>query len=141
MRVQERRTKIHSKGQPIMTTEDIIISVFCLVDDQMQEVPKQRQAKLYPSELVTIGLLFALIGHGCNGRWSSIRTGTSVSWQIPAFSWSLIAIRSNCCFPFEKVVVRSSLSTMRKQGRPMLAAMAAVFRRSPFPIAWEPGTE
>jgi hypothetical protein len=44
-----------------MTTEDIIISVFCLVDDQMQEIPKHPQAKLYPSELVTIGLLFALI--------------------------------------------------------------------------------
>ncbi|EFH89872.1 hypothetical protein Krac_11457 [Ktedonobacter racemifer DSM 44963] len=37
-------------------------NVFCLVDDQMQEVPKHSQAKLYPSELVTIGLLFALKG-------------------------------------------------------------------------------
>src|SRR5487761_1676250 len=45
-----------------MTTEDIIIQIFCLVDDQMKEVPKHRQAKLYPSELVTIGLLFALKG-------------------------------------------------------------------------------
>src|SRR5215472_6832066 len=45
-----------------MTTEDIIIQIFCLVDDQMKEVPKHCQAKLYPSELVTIGLLFALKG-------------------------------------------------------------------------------
>lgn len=45
-----------------MTTQDIIIQIFCLVDDQMKEVPKHRQAKLYPSELVTIGLLFALKG-------------------------------------------------------------------------------
>lgn len=37
-------------------------------------------------------------------------------------------------------VIRSYLSTMRKQGRPMLAALAAVFDGSPFPIAWEPGT-
>jgi transposase len=36
--------------------------------------------------------------------------------------------------------IRSYLSTMRKQGRSMLAAMAAVFEGSPFPIAWEPGT-
>lgn len=43
-----------------MTTEDISIAVFCLVDDHMKEVPKHRQAKLYPNELVTIGLLFAL---------------------------------------------------------------------------------
>jgi transposase len=37
-------------------------------------------------------------------------------------------------------VIRSYLSTMRKQGRSMLAAMAAVFEGSPFPLAWEPGT-
>ena len=43
-----------------MTTEDMIIQIFCLVDDQMKEVAKHPQAKLYPSELVTIGLLFAL---------------------------------------------------------------------------------
>jgi len=37
-------------------------------------------------------------------------------------------------------VIRSYLSTMRKQGRSMLAAMTAVFAGSPFLIAWEPGT-
>jgi transposase len=37
-------------------------------------------------------------------------------------------------------VIRSYLSTMRKQGRSMLAAMTAVFEGSPFPIAWEPAT-
>jgi transposase-like protein len=37
-------------------------------------------------------------------------------------------------------VIRSYLSTMRKQGRSMLAALAAVFEGSPFPIAWEPGS-
>ena len=36
-------------------------------------------------------------------------------------------------------VIRSYLSTMRKQGRSRLAALAAVFQGSPFPIAWEPG--
>lgn len=45
-----------------MTTEDIIIHIFCLVDDQMPEIKKHAQAKLYPSELVTIGVLFALKG-------------------------------------------------------------------------------
>jgi transposase len=37
-------------------------------------------------------------------------------------------------------VIRSYLSTMRKQSRSMLAAMTAVFEGFPFPIAWEPGT-
>jgi hypothetical protein len=50
----ERRT--------FMTTEDIIIQIFCLVDDAMKDIPKHSQAKLYPSEVVTIGILFALKG-------------------------------------------------------------------------------
>jgi hypothetical protein len=45
-----------------MTTEMIIIQIFCYVDDQMGDIRKHRQAKLYPSELVTIGILFALKG-------------------------------------------------------------------------------
>ena len=45
-----------------MTTELIIIGIFCIVDDQMKDISKHEQAKLYPSELVTIGILFALKG-------------------------------------------------------------------------------
>jgi len=45
-----------------MTTEDIIYHIFYQVDEQMLDVAKHRQAKLYPSELVTIGILFALKG-------------------------------------------------------------------------------
>jgi hypothetical protein len=45
-----------------MTTEDIIIHIFCFVDDKMLTIKKHPQAKLYPSELVTIGILFALKG-------------------------------------------------------------------------------
>jgi len=45
-----------------MTTEEIIIQIFCAVDDQMGEVEKVPQASLYPSEVVTIGILFALKG-------------------------------------------------------------------------------
>ncbi len=45
-----------------MTTEDIIIHIFCCVDDEMSEVKKVSQADLYPSEVVTIGILFALKG-------------------------------------------------------------------------------
>jgi hypothetical protein len=45
-----------------MTTEDIIILIFCYVDDRMLDVKKHGNAKLYPSELTTIGILFALKG-------------------------------------------------------------------------------
>jgi hypothetical protein len=34
--------------------------------------------------------------------------------------------------------IRSYLLTMRKQGRSLLDALAAVFQSSPFPVAWEP---
>lgn len=36
-----------------MTTELIIIAIFCLVDDRLPVIQKHPQAKLYPSELVT----------------------------------------------------------------------------------------
>jgi hypothetical protein len=45
-----------------MTTEEFIISLFCEIDDRMGNMPKHPQAHLWPSELVTIGLLFALKG-------------------------------------------------------------------------------
>jgi Transposase DDE domain len=45
-----------------VTTEDFIISLFCLVDDRMGKLPKRSDATLYPSELMTIGLLYALKG-------------------------------------------------------------------------------
>ena len=45
-----------------MTTDDIILHIFCLVDDGLPDISKHPQAKLYPSELVTIGILFCLKG-------------------------------------------------------------------------------
>lgn len=47
-----------------MTTKDFITELFCQVDDQMEDVPKHPQARLYPSEVVTLALLFALKGVG-----------------------------------------------------------------------------
>lgn len=54
-----------------MTTVECIILLFCWVDDQMRDVAKHPQAKLYPSELVTIGLLCALKGDAFRAfdRW------------------------------------------------------------------------
>lgn len=55
----------------MLTTEDFIIHLFCRVDDQMRDIPKHPQSKLYPSEIVTIGLLFAIKGVGQRAfyRW------------------------------------------------------------------------
>ena len=54
-----------------MTTVDFITALFCRVDDRMQDVPKHPQANLYPSEVVTLALLFALKGVGDRAfyRW------------------------------------------------------------------------
>lgn len=54
-----------------MSTEDFIIELFCRVDDKMLDVPKHAQANLYPSEVVTLALLFALKGVGNRAfyRW------------------------------------------------------------------------
>ena len=45
-----------------MTTEDIIIHIFYHVDNGMLGIGKYPLSKLYPSEVVTIGIMFALKG-------------------------------------------------------------------------------
>src|SRR3989304_673568 len=45
-----------------MTTEDIIIHIFYHVDEQMKNQVKHHNTHLYPSYVVTIGILFALKG-------------------------------------------------------------------------------
>jgi hypothetical protein len=54
-----------------MTTQDFITELFCRVDDVMYKRPKHSQASLYPSEVVTLGLLFAIKGVGNRAfyRW------------------------------------------------------------------------
>jgi hypothetical protein len=56
-----------------MTTIDFITELFCKVDGQMVNVPKHPQARLWPSETVTIGLLYAIKGVGTRAfyRWLS----------------------------------------------------------------------
>ena len=53
-------------------TRDFIVDLFCRIDDAMTDVSKHSQAKLFPSELVTLGLLFALKGGGGRAfdRWA-----------------------------------------------------------------------
>ncbi len=54
-----------------MSTQDFITELFCRVDDVMQDLPKHSQSSLYPSEVVTLGLLFAIKGVGNRAfyRW------------------------------------------------------------------------
>ena len=59
--------------QILLSDEDFTIELFCRVDDQMKNAPKHPQATLYPSEVVTLALLFALKGTGI---------GMVVGWDI-----------------------------------------------------------
>lgn len=54
-----------------MATVDFIVRLFCVVDDRLGPVPRHPQARLWPSEVVTIGLLFALKGSSFRAfyRW------------------------------------------------------------------------
>lgn len=58
-----------------MPTADFVIALFCLVDERLTErlgpLPRHPQARLWPSEAVTIGLLYALKGGPFRGfeRW------------------------------------------------------------------------
>ena len=54
-----------------MTTHDFIVALFYAVDQEMRDVPKHPEAKLYPSEVVTLALLFAVKGGGMRAfyRW------------------------------------------------------------------------
>jgi len=54
-----------------MTTRDCIIALFCEVDEHMPDIPKHPHATLWPSEVVSLGLLHALTGVGNRAlyRW------------------------------------------------------------------------
>ena len=54
-----------------MTTIDCITALFCQVDDHLPGIPKHPEAHLWPSEVVTLGLLHALKGVGNRAfyRW------------------------------------------------------------------------
>src|SRR3989442_9263801 len=54
-----------------MTTCDVIIALFYHVDEQMHDMPQHPEAHLWPSEVVTLGLLHALKGGGNRAfyRW------------------------------------------------------------------------
>src|SRR5256886_5562496 len=54
-----------------MTTLDFITALFYEVDEQLRDIPKHPEARLWPSEVVTLGLLQALKGGGNRAvyRW------------------------------------------------------------------------
>ena len=54
-----------------MTTVELITALFSEVDEQMRAIPTHPEAYLWPSEVVTLGLLHALksVGNRAFYRW------------------------------------------------------------------------
>src|SRR5947209_14504160 len=50
--------------ESMTTTIEFITALFCQVDEQLRAIPKHPEAHLWPSEVVTLGLLHALKGVG-----------------------------------------------------------------------------
>src|SRR5499433_3043845 len=50
--------------ESMTTTIEFITALFCQVDDHLAGLPKHPEARLWPSEVVTLGLLHALKGAG-----------------------------------------------------------------------------
>jgi hypothetical protein len=79
-----------------VATVDFLISLFCLVDDRLGPQPKHPQAHLWPSELVTIGLLFALKGGSFRAfyRWLA-RDYAPLFGELPERTRLLRALRAH----------------------------------------------
>jgi len=54
-----------------VTTEEFTIELFFRIDEELSDVQKHAQARLYPSEVITLAFLFALKGVGNRAfyRW------------------------------------------------------------------------
>ena len=57
-----------------MTTLDFITALFYEVDEQLHAIPTHPEAHLWPSEVVTLGLLHALKGGGNRAFYPTFRT-------------------------------------------------------------------
>jgi hypothetical protein len=80
-----------------MTTEDIIIHIFCHVDDRMKgeaDIVKHPPARLYPSELVTIGILWALKGVSFRAFYRWLKRDYDALFA----GWRPIRIGVTCCW-------------------------------------------
>src|SRR5215475_11083989 len=66
-----KRATLPGAEESMTTTIELITALFYEVDEQMGTIPKHPEAHLWPSEVVTLGLLHALKGVGNRAfyRW------------------------------------------------------------------------
>src|SRR5215471_10758824 len=61
---RKRAPLLPETEEPMTTTIEFITALFYEVDEQMRTIPKHPDAHLWPSEVLTLGLLHALKGVG-----------------------------------------------------------------------------
>ena len=78
------------------TTSDFITALFCQVDDQLSGLPKHPEAHLWPSEVVTLGVLHALKGVGNRPfyRWLT-RDYRPLFPRLPERTWLFRLLRTH----------------------------------------------
>src|SRR5262244_3958029 len=59
-----KRATLRGTEEAMTTTIEFITALFSEVDEQLRAIPKHPEAHLWPSEVVTVGLLHALKGGG-----------------------------------------------------------------------------
>src|SRR6266403_5433272 len=59
-----KRATLPGAEESMTTTIEFITAFFCQVDGHLSGLPKHPEARLWPSEVVTLGLLHALKGGG-----------------------------------------------------------------------------
>jgi hypothetical protein len=69
-----------------MATKDIILHIFYLVAITLPVLPRHSPAKLYPSELVTIAMLFALKGGYLAGRKESGKQAVKTLRHVSSYT-------------------------------------------------------
>src|SRR5215470_5401022 len=69
----QKRATLPGAEESMPTTIELITALFCQVDNQLAGLPKHPEAHLWPSEVVTLGLLHALKGVGNRpfSRWGT----------------------------------------------------------------------
>jgi hypothetical protein len=73
LNLQEQQQQQQQQQQsPPLSTEDFITELFCRVDTALAGVPRHPLARLWPSEVVTLDILYALKGRGERAfyRWA-----------------------------------------------------------------------
>jgi len=70
-----KRATLPGAEESMSTTIEFITALFCQVDNHLSGLPRHPEAHLWPSEVVTLGLLHALKGGGNRPfyRWLTVR--------------------------------------------------------------------